>query len=69
MPETMVGKMLGQLRRKGVLPIGSGNFETLKGRANRILVFFKKEEKYKEIEKKLLEITELLEEIKSRLDE
>jgi hypothetical protein len=67
MPETMVGRMLGQLRRKGVLPKGSGNFETLKSRAKRILAFFKKEERYKEIEKQLFEITDLLEDIKSRL--
>jgi predicted RecB family endonuclease len=67
MPETLIGKMLGQLRKKGVLPIGSGNFETLKRRANRILVFFKKEEKYKELEKNLSEIMELLQDIKSRL--
>lgn len=69
MPETLVGKLLGQLRRKGILTKSSGNFETLKTRANRILAFFEKEEKYKEIEKKLLDITELLQEIKSRLVE
>lgn len=69
MPETSVGKMLGQLRRKGVLPKSGGNFETLKSRANRIRAFFKKEEKYKEIEKNLLEIMELLKDIKSRLSD
>lgn len=69
MSQIMVGKILGQLRRKGVLPKSSGNFETLKTRANRILEYNKKEARYKEMEKSLSELKEILNEIKSKLNE
>ncbi|MFX1520851.1 MAG: hypothetical protein ACFFCD_13120 [Promethearchaeota archaeon] len=68
MNQTVVGKTLGQLRKKGILPKSSGNFETLKRRANRILEYHKKEKQYTELEERLSEITEILKEIKSKLN-
>lgn len=68
MNQSMVGKIIGQLRKKGILPLSGGNFETLKRRANRILEYHKKEERYEELEKRMSEITEILKEIKSKLN-